>query len=355
MNGGRARGRMAVRLCSMLVPLVIALPGAGAYAAPKTDVILLFNGDRITGEVKELAQGKLTFKTDNAGTISIEWDKVVGVQTNQRLEVKLSSGKLYFGNAPQFGPAGMLRLDDGPGSEPREIPITDVVALYSIDQGNLIARLDGYLTAGYSYNKSNALQEFNFTGGINGAFERRRWSLDGSTTFTAQSGRENTQRADLAGVYRWELDHRWFWQALFTAERNDELGLDARETAGGGFGRYLVQTNHHEWAAYAALAGTTEKPTGEPQKQALVGVLGTQYTFFQYDTPQRTVSAKLEAIPGITESNRVRGDAAIESRWEIVKDFIFAVSITAAYDSSPGADAKSHTDYGVVTSLGFTF
>lgn len=346
---------MATWLLPLLVPVLATLVAAGAWAAPKTDVILLFNGDRITGEVKELAKGILTFKTDNAGTVSIEWDKVVGLQTNQRLELKLASGKLYFGNAPEFGPAGMLRLDNGPGHEPTEISIADVVTLYSIDRGRFIARLDGYLTAGYTYTKSNALQEFNFTGGINGAFERRRWSLDGSTTFSAQSGRENTQRADLSGVYRWELDNRWFWQALFTAERNDELGLDARESVGGGFGRYLVQSNHHEWALYGGLLGTTERPTGEPQKQALVGLLGTQYTFFQYDTPQRTVSAKLEALPGITESNRVRGDAAIESRWEIVKDFIFAVSVTAAYDSSPGVDAKSHGDYGVVTSLGFTF
>ena len=346
---------MAARLQPRWIFILTMLCAAQVLAAPKTDVILLFNGDRITGEIKELVQGKLTLKTDNAGTVSIEWDKVVGLKTNQRLEVKLASGELHFGNAPEFGPAGKLRLDNGPGHEPAEILIADIVALYSIDQGRFVARLDGYLTAGYSYTKSNALQELNLTGGINGAFERRRWSLDSSMTFTAQTGRENTQRADVSGLYRWELDNRWFWQTMFVGERNQELGLDARESAGAGFGRYLVQTSHHEWAAYAGLLGVTEKPEGAPQKQAVVSVFGTQYTFFQYDTPERTVSAKLEALPGVTESNRVRADAALVSRWEIVKDFIFEVSVDAAYDSSPGADAKSHTDYGVVTSLGFTF
>ena len=236
MKVGHARACVATWLLPLMVPVLTTLFAASACAAPKTDVILLFNGDRITGEVKELAKGILTFKTDNAGTVSIEWDKVVGLKTNQRLEVKLASGQLYFGNAPEFGPAGMLRLDNGAGHEPAEIPVADIVVLFTIDQGRLIARLDGYLTAGYSYTKSNALQEFNFSGGINGALERRRWSVDGSTTLTGQSGRENTQRADLGGVYRWERDNRWFWQAMASAERNDELGLDARESAGGGFG-----------------------------------------------------------------------------------------------------------------------
>ena len=218
-----------------------------------------------------------------------------------------------------------------------------------------MARLDGYITGGYSYTKSNNLQEFNFTGGINATLERRRWALDSSITITAQSGRETTERANINGLYRWDLQKRWFWQVIFAAERNDELGLDAREAAGAGFGRYLVQNSRHEWAAYGGLLATTEKPVGEPQKQSLVSLLGTQYTFFQYDTPERTFSAKLEALPSLTESGRVRADAALVSRWEIVKDFIFEVSVEAAYDSSPGPDAKSHTDYGVVTSLGFTF
>ena len=346
---------MAARLmCSAI--LIGSVLGAGSVgAAPKTDVVQLFNGDRLTGEIKELRQGILKLKTDNAGTINIEWDKIVQLKTLQRLQVKLTSGVLRFGAAPAFGPSGMLRLDQGLEREPLDVPLTDIVVIYTIDQGRLAERLDGYLTAGYSYTKSNALQEFNFTGGVNATLERRSWSLDSSMTLTTQTGRENTQRADISGVYRWALEDRWFWQAMAIGERNEELGLTARGSVGGGIGRYLVQDPHHEWSVYAALLGTSEKPEDGSEQQNLVSVLGTQYVFFQYDTPERTVSGKLEALPSLTESGRIRGDASLVSRWEIVKDFIFEVSIDAAYDSSPGAGAKSHTDYGMVTSLGFTW
>ena len=34
------------------------------------------NGDHITGEIKKLQFGIVTFKTDDAGTLSIQWDKL---------------------------------------------------------------------------------------------------------------------------------------------------------------------------------------------------------------------------------------------------------------------------------------
>ena len=52
---------------------LLAMPAVAA----KTDVIVLINGDHITGEVKDLSYGQLKFKTDHMGTIYIEWDKIV--------------------------------------------------------------------------------------------------------------------------------------------------------------------------------------------------------------------------------------------------------------------------------------
>ena len=43
----------------------------------RTDVVTLANGDRITGEVVRLERGRLEFKTDDAGTLYLEWDKLV--------------------------------------------------------------------------------------------------------------------------------------------------------------------------------------------------------------------------------------------------------------------------------------
>jgi hypothetical protein len=44
--------------------------------AEKKDIVQLKNGDRITGEVKSLDRGELSFDTDHMGTLSIEWEAV---------------------------------------------------------------------------------------------------------------------------------------------------------------------------------------------------------------------------------------------------------------------------------------
>ena len=49
---------------------------ASAAHADKSDIILFKNGDRLTGEVKVLDRGKISFDTDATGVIKVEWDDI---------------------------------------------------------------------------------------------------------------------------------------------------------------------------------------------------------------------------------------------------------------------------------------
>src|SRR6188768_3628660 len=69
-----------------------------AFAQPKTDIVTLANGDRITGEISALERGQLEFKTDDAGTLYLEWDKLVSLVAATRLfEVVTSDGRRFLG------------------------------------------------------------------------------------------------------------------------------------------------------------------------------------------------------------------------------------------------------------------
>ncbi len=65
--------------------------------AAKTDLVTLANGDRITGEVKAIEQGRLVFSTDDLGTVRIEWDKVAQLVSRRTHEVELVDGTRHFG------------------------------------------------------------------------------------------------------------------------------------------------------------------------------------------------------------------------------------------------------------------
>src|ERR1700690_1738664 len=79
--------------------------------AERTDVVVLDNGDRITGEVLELSAGQLKFKTDHVGTLYIDWTHMVSLTTAQRLNIELLDGKRLYGAAPErAADTGVIRL-----------------------------------------------------------------------------------------------------------------------------------------------------------------------------------------------------------------------------------------------------
>lgn len=128
--------------------LILALASTAALGAPKTDIVVFHNGDRLTGEVKGLDRGQLSLNTDAAGTVSIEWARLVSVDSRQILQIELTSGMRYTGQAAAASGPGKLRLTPQDGGEAREFAFADVVRMDPIDQGSLWNRLDGYLTAG---------------------------------------------------------------------------------------------------------------------------------------------------------------------------------------------------------------
>ncbi len=351
-----ARRRRAPRISAVICAAWYIGGGlVPAVAAPKTDVIVFRNGDRLTGEIKQLEHGKLDFETDATGTISIEWDEISTLQTEQYLQVETVDGLRYVGPTPHAGDPGNLVVKSDARTAGTSLALPQVVRIATIDKGNVLERLDGYVTAGFDYTKANELKQFNFTGGLKSRSEVRQWSIDGSSTVTSQEGTDDSSRFDVSAQNRRFLAERWFVQGFGGFEANDELGLDLRSTLGAAYGRYLRQTNQRDWAAYAGLAVTRENYTGEDVKDSIEGVLGTQFSYFRYDSPEASLDFAFNVLPSLTEAGRVRAESKLRSRYEIVTDLFFDVSLYGSYDSDPGKEAISNADYGVVTSLGYSF
>jgi hypothetical protein len=338
-----------------LLVLALSILPAVTFAAPKTDIVTFLNGDRLTGEIKNLEKGRLELSTTTAGTVFIEWDKVASVETNQYLSVETSSGNRYFGNLPKGVDSGSLRVRVEGEPEGQTLALAEVVRIEPIAQGDFLKRLDGYVSVGFNYTKADNETQFNFSGGVNSRNEVRQWSVDATTTVNAQSNDNTSSMYDVTVGNRRFLRDRWFLPTFATAQGNDELGLNLRTVAGGGLGRFLVQNTSAEWAAFAGLAAARENFVQEPVRNSIEGVAGTQYSYFRYDTPKRSIDATVAVFPSITESGRLRAEADVNSRVELVEDLFFELSFYGSYDSDADPSAASNSDYGVVTSLGYSF
>jgi hypothetical protein len=326
-----------------------------AAAAPKTDVIVLVNGDRITGEIKGLEYNQLKVSTDHMGTVYIEWDKIARVQTDQFLLLERGDGSRYYGQlaAPdQDAQLAVRRTADGK-AEP--VAMSTVVRAQPIEGGDFIDRLDGYVSAGFDLSQSGDNTTFNFAGGLSSRSRVREWSLDGTADLTDDSARR-TERYDLSGVNRRLLQGQNFYQGQLSFTRNTELDLNLRSQFGGGLGRYFVRSNSMEWRAGAGLAYTHENYQSEGAFDSIELVLATDFSVFRYDFPETDIGGSLALYPSLTKSGRYRAEGDVHAAYEFVDDLYFELRMYGSYDSEPPGEVDAPSgDYGVVTSLGYKF
>ena len=82
-----------------ILPAVIALTLMSTTAnAARTDIALLVNGNAVTGEIEAYEFGSLEYSTDSMGTVQIDWEDIVGLTSNQNLQVEVSNGTRFLGN-----------------------------------------------------------------------------------------------------------------------------------------------------------------------------------------------------------------------------------------------------------------
>jgi hypothetical protein len=346
-----------------LVRLAAAALACGFLATPalaeRTDVVVLDNGDRITGEVLQLASGQLKFKTDHLGTLYIDWTHIVSLTTAQRLNIELLDGKRLHGAAPDAASsAGAIRLlseQPGQAPAPTEVPITDVADLRRITAGDVwYHRLDGDVSLGYSYTSANGVQTADFSGNVGTRNSKREWKISLDMEMTHQDTAPSTQRDSLVLSIDTFLPNRYYRETELQFERNEELGLDLRSLIAQTFGRYFVQRQGFEWRAGAGLAVSTETGSNGDKRQAVWVPLTTDLYMFRWDHPKTNVAANLAVLPALNEGGRVRGQASLKLKHELINDLFLEISFSDSYDNQPAETARTN-DWNVVTSLGYSF
>ena len=144
--------------------------------------------------------------------------------------------------------------------------------------------------------------------------------------------------------------------ALGGLDKNEELGIDLRTTAGGGVGRFLKKTNDLQFSLTGGVVATAENTIeGADNDTNLDGLFSADLAFYRFTTPKTNFRTSLRIWPSITDSGRVRAnwDATIGQE-VFTSDFSLDLTLYVTYDSSPPVGAAGE-DYGIVTSLNYTY
>ena len=340
-------------LLQALLALALTLAASPALAQ-RTDVIVLWNGNTITGEVKGMQQGKLKFKTDHAGTIYVEWEYVDALTASGIFDVEDEEGNRYYGSLSKAEESGFLMVL-GP-SGPVVLDMARVVTIAPIKK-TFWNRVDGSLNIGASYTSADSILQYSLEG--DATYRQRKYSVKTtlSSIQTRQVGRDDTFRDNLDFTFTRYRQNRYYDAGTLAFTRSSELGIDFRTELGWVYGRRFKQTNKSNLQAAAGLTVSRDTPAGEePSSFFLSGALLGRYHFFLYNYPKTDILVEVSVLPGITDWPRVRVNFNGSIKREIVTDFTVNFSISDNYDSQPpgGEEAANH-DFAVVLSVGWTF
>ena len=320
---------------------------------PKTDVIVLTNGDRITGQIKSVEAAILTFSTDAAGSLSVEWVEVVSLKSVSTFQLEMVSGDRYYGSLEPGEKAGELRIVDG--SKVTTVKLADVVGIAPIEHG-FWKRLDGSLDAGLSFTQSNQAIQYSFSADVRNRTLKRLSTLQINSIYNNQEGGDASSQhySSFEQTQFMKKKRNIFW--LVELQSNPDQGFSLRSDLGGGVGRAFVHTNHELFNLSAGLVYDREEVTGSDQVDNSAEVLlGLEYGNFRYAGNKRVITLSMNTFTNITDTPRLRVQLNFKTNWEIVNNFNFSFSILESYDSEPPTDDAAENDLSLVTSIGYSF
>jgi len=350
-----------------LAPLVLAFISATA-AAQDEDVLILRNGDRLTGEIRGLSRGNLAFNTDAAGTIQVEWIYVAELSGSETFDIELANGVRFLGFLRAPDETGQLLIDVG-GTEPVAIPFARVVSMTEIES-TFRERLDIDLDFGYDFTKSSDVEIL--TLGFDMAY-RTEVSISAMRFDTKRTDRgENGGLVDQASLdfdYMRLLDDRWLATGLLGFTSNSELEIDLRTTVGGGGGRIFSQSGQHRIAWLAGLTRIQEQivdtdiqkqivdtdETTDRTTESSEGFATLLVDWFPSEGNDFDLSGRWTVFPSLSQSGRYRSEFDLDLEWEIFDDITWGLSFYHDFDSASPSTGKASVDYGIVTTFGLEF
>jgi len=321
--------------------------------AQKTDEVVFYRGDVLTGTIKGLSRGRLDYNTDDLNRVSIEWEKVARIKSKDRFEIELTNAVDYVGYIENGEKDGeMVIVTETQRVYLRNYNVVRITPLGS----SFLSKIDGSFDLGFDLTRANNQRIWNAHGDL--IFRSTKWksNIDVSSYLNSQDSIATSIRNTATyNAERFIEESSWSVLGAISAEQNDELNLEHRFTALLSGGNFFVKTNRTIFQGYLGAATTNELFTGETTTtQNLESLIGLRYEFFQFAKPKIDFSTQLNVFVSLSDIGRIRPEFNLSLTWEIFSDFDVGVRGYVQGDTDPGEGAPN-LDYALTTTVGYSW
>jgi hypothetical protein len=333
---------------SVRVLLLLVLFGAAAAAHAGEDEVVLTSGNRMTGTIRELERGQLSFSIDGArNRTKIKWSNIAELRSPKTFDIELASGERYSG--PIAISSGALQL--GAANGLRTLEMRDVLRIEPVT-GAFFDRVDGGVDLGLDF--LSAGDEIDWT--LNADLARRTPRHLTELTINSLLRRHDdvtAQRRNHIDLTRRRFrENRWFALGQLLAEEDRELDLKSRYLIAAAYGRTLVQSHRTTFSLYGGVDVDWEEYRGF-EDETVFEVLGAlEWDWFEVggDT-QLGAKATTYFDP---DDSRVRFELTSTLRRDFASDYYWSLNLYESYNSDP-PEGLEKSDFGISIAIGRSF
>ena len=352
--------RLRFPFSGWLVFALLLMPkAAGAAKAPeRRDVVVMKNGDIITGKIKKLDHGQLYIEPPYVvSPIPVDWLQVERIESTANFQLEMSGGRRLVGTIKKDPTKDSSTQDfviDNGGVDTR-VRAIDVVAFQS-QKSNFWRQLKGSVNLGASYVSGSTATSVNLDADT--SYNSTKYQIGGalSSNYSNQTGATSSNRQDLSSTSSLYLSRHAFVGSFLDFLTSDQQSLDLRQTYGGGYGRYFIRTNNTEFSWLGGLVFVKEAYSPEsgmnPKDQNLEGLLELNYDWFRFNTSD--ISTSFQLFPGLSDAGRLRSNLNATYSINFTHDIVLRLNLFDTFDNRPPENALKN-QFGISTTFGLTF
>src|ERR1043166_9330776 len=262
-----------------------------AHAKHRDDVVVMKNGDRLTGEIKSLRNGELRFKASYmAESVRLDWVRVERLESKDEYQIFLTSGQI-FSDSLKLVPSSETGSENfviGENNKAVRVRQIEVVRIAPFEK-KFFTQLEGSIDFGFSYTSGNDQYDTQLVATTTYRTRNNSFTARIDSLFSGQTEGSSSIRNQFSCDYRRQITPKWYAGGLFDFLRSDQQSLEHRLTLGGLVGRNIKQTETTKYSVFGGLAVSREKyssVTGQPLRTNVDALAGLDLTSFRFNTTE---------------------------------------------------------------------
>jgi len=321
------------------------------------DEIRLKNGDRISGKIQHLVDGKLSFKADAAGPVTVDLSDIQTLSSDDPIEVNLKD-KTGFMQKVSSAEPGRFAIEGSESMKAQEFAVADIVSINPPVKP--IPKWTGDIAVGITSTHGNTKTEM-ISANANFSKRTEKDRTTASTDYAKGEQEDPDTGEDVTiedwwrakGKYDYFFSKKMYGYIDGRYEKDAIAELDRRTIIGLGAGYQWIESDDMNFSTEFGLASLYEKYDNQTDSNSEI-TLQLGYNFDKKFRKNIKFVHDLTYYPSIDKVSDYYLTTTAGVRADFSETFFLTAKAIMNYDATPAIGAHK-TDVKYFLGLGYRF